>query len=265
MKFSKALSNGSHNLSLMHLLAFVIGFPLRKLKRVRNVLRIKSYMTLEERFTNIYKGNLWGSKESVSGSGSTAAMTIPIRTMLPVLFEEFQISSIFDAPCGDFNWMRMVDLEHISYVGGDIVEPMIRKITSKYASSNISFIKIDITKEQFPPSDLVINRDCLFHLSYEDILLTLENFLDSDSKYFLSTSHDNNQEFVNTDILSGNFRLIDLFIYPFNFPADYLFRIAEKGEGMLPPRKLYLWNKNQVVEAHANLEHSLRSLVVTLP
>ena len=42
--------------------------------------------------------------------------------------------------------------------------------------SNSKFIKIDITKESLPESDLMICRDCLIHLSFESIRLFFENF-----------------------------------------------------------------------------------------
>jgi hypothetical protein len=32
---------------------------------------------------------------------------------------------MLDAPCGDFNWMKEVDLSAVHYTGGDIVEPLV--------------------------------------------------------------------------------------------------------------------------------------------
>lgn len=59
--------------------------------------------TLEDRFTDIYYGNGWTADESVSGQGSTVENTFKLRRQLPELFDKFEIRSIFDAPCGDFN------------------------------------------------------------------------------------------------------------------------------------------------------------------
>ncbi len=119
---------------------------------------------------------------------------------------------------------------------------------------------LDITKDPFPKSDLVLNRDCLFHLSYSDILAVLNNFIASHSSYFLSTSHDNQVEFVNLDIRSGDFRPIDLFAFPFIFPRDVLFEIPEPGDGNIPARKLYLWDREQLLVAQSNLECNLSGL-----
>jgi hypothetical protein len=173
--------------------------------------------TLEDRFTLIYNKNAWGSGESLSGPGSTLAMTMSVRESLPRLFQEFGINSMFDAPCGDFNWMKLVNLQGIDYLGGDIVEPLIAELNKTYSSQSVSLIHFDLTSAPFPKADLVINRDCLFHFSYYDILRTLKNFLLSGSKYILSTSHDNEGTFSNSNIQSGGFRYLDLFSAPFFF------------------------------------------------
>jgi hypothetical protein len=201
----------------------------------------------------IYSRNAWGSKESVSGTGSSLAMTESIRVALPSLFHEFDVKSIFDAPCGDFNWMKLVDLQGVTYIGADIVKPLIKSLGENFSSETISFVEIDITQSTFPKSDLVLNRDCLFHLSYHDILLILMNFIESESKYFLSTSYEKMDNFKNVDIRSGGFRLIDLFASPFFFPKNFHYQIPEQGEGSLPPRKLYPWDREQVRVAHTNL------------
>ncbi len=223
----------------------------------RAISRVES---LQDRFTLIYRLNSWGSKESFSGVGSTLTFTESIRNLLPVLFKQYQIGSVFDAPCGDFNWMKLVDLRGIHYVGGDIVEPLITSLQENFSTSSITFKTFDITKDSFPKSDLVLNRDCLFHLSYSHILGVLQNFLNSSSSYFLSTSHDNNGKFANFDIASGDFRNIDLFISPFNFPKDVLFEIPEPGDRNIPSRKLYLWDREQVKIGHSNLERYLSGL-----
>ena len=257
MRIFGRLFIAKRNMSFLSLSLFIFSSPIRKLRREFDKRAIARVDSLRDRFTLIYSRNAWGSKESVSGSGSTFAMTTSIRSLLPIIFEKFEIKSILDAPCGDFNWMKLVDLNGISYLGGDIVEPLIADLNRNFASKFISFMQFDITTDSFPKSDLVLNRDCLFHLSYRDIQLTLSNFLKSDSKYLLSTSHENRGKFINADIRSGGFRLIDLFDSPFCFPTNFHFEIPEPGEGSLPPRNLYLWDRDQVTIAHKNLESFL--------
>ena len=45
--------------------------------------------SLEDRFTQIYRGNWWLSDESVSGPGSTLETTEDIRAFLPSLLKQF--------------------------------------------------------------------------------------------------------------------------------------------------------------------------------
>jgi hypothetical protein len=234
-----------------------LNHPYWKFRQIFKTQAIFKASSLSDRFTLIYNRNLWGSKESVSGSGSTFAMTESIRNLLPALFEEFQICSVLDAPCGDFNWMKLVNLNGLTYIGSDIVDSLISDLNNQYASEHISFITIDITRDTLPKSDLVLNRDCLFHLSYQDIKLFLRSFLNSDCRYLLTTSHDNLNEFTNSDIRSGDFRLIDLFKSPFYFPTNFHFEIPEPGQRSFPPRKLYLWDRESVRVAYLNLENFL--------
>ena len=78
-------------------------------------------MNLVETFTEIFDKNLWASPESVSGGGSEMQNTEAIRRELPYLIQKFGIKSILDIPCGDWNWMKSVDLCGASYIGADIV------------------------------------------------------------------------------------------------------------------------------------------------
>jgi hypothetical protein len=206
----------------------------------------------EERFTTIYKENIWGDTESISGPGSTMKFTSRLRLELPILIKKYNIKSVLDAPCGDFNWMRsaLQDL-NVDYTGGDIVKPLIKTLEQSYSSSKIKFVHLDITKDKLPPADLMIVRDCLFHLSNKDINSFLKNFSRSNIGFLLTTSHFNQANFINKDILTGDFRMIDLFSPPFSFPDDPLFRI----EDWSPPqarRELVLWSRNQILSLPLN-------------
>lgn len=211
--------------------------------------KIMPQLNLEDRFTQIYKINYWGSQESASGVGSTLDVTQNLRNELPLLFNQFEIRSIFDGPCGDFNWMQHVVIKaQLQYIGGDIVAPLVESNQSKYASDNVRFIKIDLTKDAIPTTDLMICRDCLFHLSFADIKLVLTNFVQSQTQFLLTTSYKNTGNWKNEDIITGHFRLIDLFSAPYQFSTSALYQI----EDWLPPdnpRSLYLWSREQVIQA----------------
>jgi len=203
----------------------------------------------EERFTRIYKTNTWRSEESASGPSSTLKYTETLRRELPKVFSDYSIKSLFDAPCGDFNWMRQFlnDFE-IAYIGGDIVKPLIRSLNSKYRNDRTAFIHIDLVKDHFPIADCMICRDCLFHLSFADTKSLLWNYIDSEISFLLTTTYINTGHLSNRDIETGQFRLIDLCSTPYNFPHDPLARI----EDWMPPdeeRQMCLWSRGQVSEA----------------
>jgi hypothetical protein len=205
---------------------------------------------IEDRFTRIYSSNYWGSKESVSGKGSTLNCTKNLRRHLPHLFSQFSIKRVFDAPCGDFNWMRVIVEEcDLDYIGADIVEPLVERNNARFKSSKARFIHLDITKDEFPKADLWICRDCLFHLSYDDIRRSLRQFAASEVSYILTTTYKNNAGFENRDIITGDMRLVDLFSKPFNLPTAVLFRIDDYlGRHR---REMCLWSRAQIIEGLA--------------
>jgi SAM-dependent methyltransferase len=205
--------------------------------------QIRRFKNLEELFTSYYSNNRWGDKESLSGPGSTIDYTENIRRKIPELINELSIQKILDAPCGDYNWFRKVPRnKNIYYVGGDIVEPMVRKNKELYKNDNTSFVKLDITKDRLPSADMWICRDCLLHFSYTDIFRTINNFLKSKIRYFLTSTNTGCSK--NTNIKTGESRLINLELPPFNFCAP-LYSIDDWIEGY-PIRKLFLWERHML-------------------
>jgi len=230
----------------------ILRYPYTCLQE-RQHRQMLGHATRSEIFSKIYRTNYWRSFESASGSGSTLAYTENLRKQLPVLFDKFAIRSIYDAPCGDFNWMREVIKYHpIAYHGSDIVAHLIDDLNRKYASANVAFSVADIVTDTFPPADLWLCRDCLFHLSINDIRQTLGHFIEANIPYLLTTTHKSSMWWQNIDIISGDHRLIDLFAPPFNFPTDVKYRIDDWIEGY-PPQEMCLWTRQQVKSAVAKM------------
>ena len=169
-----------------------------------------------ETFTIIYKRNHWNSKDSVSGSGSSLSETKIIIEEISSLIKKLKIKTVLDLPCGDFNWMKYVDLKNVDYVGADIVKELIASNSKKYQTNNIQFKTIDLISDQLSYYDLIINRDCLVHLSFEDISKCIQNIKKSKSKYLLTTTFIKRQ--LNEDIITGSWRTLNLQINPFKFP-----------------------------------------------
>lgn len=169
-------------------------------------------------FTEYYNNNSWSGKESLSGPGSDYEQTKYLIPELQVLLKDLNIKSILDVPCGDFNWMRRVDLDGIKYLGGDIVNKMINVNNRKYGSKNISFQLIDVVKDTLPKVDLIMVRDCFVHLPNKDILSAINNIIDSESKYLLTTNFMWRSPEANKDIKVGEWRRLNLEQEPFSFP-----------------------------------------------
>ena len=198
----------------------------------------------EDRFTKIYEWNFWAAKESVSGPGSSLDGTENIRRQLPVLFEKFSVKTVFDAPCGDFNWMTAVlKGRAIAYVGADIVKPLIEKNIALHRNVRTDFRHLDIRRDPFPPADLWICRDCLGHLPIDDIFQVLRRFAESTIPYMLVSSETKSIEPKNYDIPTGDFRPTDLFLSPFLLPEAVLFRFDDVQD-----TEMCLWSREQIVE-----------------
>jgi SAM-dependent methyltransferase len=167
-------------------------------------------------FAEIYRNNLWRSEESVSGTGSTLEFSAAIRERLPVILAELKAESLLDAGCGDFNWLKTVDLGHLQYFGIDVVEDLIRRNIELYGSAERIFTAADITRDRLPAADAVLCRHCLIHLSNGQIKLALLNLAATGAKYLLATTSPSVSR--NKDIWPGSFRPVNLTIAPFNLP-----------------------------------------------
>ena len=196
---------------------------------------------LQERFEYIYRENMWGSPESVSGIGSTLFVTAALRRELSELCEQFQVRTMIDAPCGDFAWMSVAALPVESYLGIDIVESLIAKNQKLYGRQGITFQVGDLTNTDLPQGDLLLCRDCLVHLSFDNIRRVLSNFIANNSKYLLTTTFPEND--LNVDIENGDWRMLNLQRPPFLFPSPTILINEECDEvdGAYRDKSLGLW------------------------
>ena len=167
-------------------------------------------------FSTMYARQLWGGSESSSGTGSGLAQTKQVKEQLPMLLKELNVRTILDAPCGDFHWMRTVELNVDHYIGADIVEEVVADNARKHAGSGRRFVVLDIISDPLPASDLILCRDCLVHLSLRDASMAIANFKKSQSKYLLMTTFVERNR--NPNIQTGQWRPLNLQKPPFNFP-----------------------------------------------
>jgi SAM-dependent methyltransferase len=190
-------------------------------------------------FQKLYRRNLLRNMESVSGSGSTLEQTGELRSQLPLLLNELGVRSVLDAPCGDFNWMRHVvaGIEH--YTGVDVVPDIIEANQRSYGCPTREFRVADICQDPLPCADLVLCRDCLVHLCFADIFRAIGNFRRSGSRYLLTTTFTGLPG--NADIVTGEWRPLNLLLPPFGFPVPERVLNERCSEGSWHDKCLALW------------------------
>jgi hypothetical protein len=145
------------------------------------------------------------------------AETEAIRGYLPALLKRLEVRSLLDIPCGDYHWMRTLDLDLDRYIGADIVPELVAGLQQRYASEHHEFRVLDATADELPRADCILSRHCLIHLSNRRALAALHNFQRSGARWLLTTSSVNVDR--NVDIETGSFRPVNLQRPPFNMPS----------------------------------------------
>ena len=207
------------------------------------VFRKKSHHDV---FTSKYRNKEWGRDGSVSGPGSETDVTEKMRIELEKLLISISIKSLLDAGCGDFNWMREINLNGINYTGIDVVEELIIDNVKKYSAENIRFIFSDIANDVLPESDIIICRDVLVHYPLKEIKHCINNFKNSGAKYLLATTFKNTK--LNEDIFIGGWRTLNMQIHPFNFPEPVyeLAEMLDKSGKHFPDKYLAMWKLEDI-------------------
>ena len=171
---------------------------------------------LRQAFERIYASGAWryGSEDaSASGLGSEIGAASDIARRLPGVLEDLECRVLLDVGCGDWTWMREVDLP-CDYVGIDVVPSVIAQNRS-HAREGVRFQTLDAVCEPLPQADVVLCREVLFHLGWEDGLRLLRNIKRS-ARWLLATS--DTQIWFNSDIRTGDFRNINLQLGPYRLP-----------------------------------------------
>lgn len=204
-------------------------------------------LELREKFSQVYEKNIFGGSVSRSGAGSDLLQTEIIRREIPRLLRQYGVKTLIDAPCGDWYWMREVDLEVERYIGLDIVPALIEANNKTYGRENVVFRCADLARDHLPEAaDMIFSRDCLVHLSFEDALNILKNFKASGAKYLLTTTFTDRME--NEDLGSGFWRPLNKQIAPFNFPPplELINEGCTEGDNKFRDKSLGLWKLEDI-------------------
>ncbi|MFN5901647.1 MAG: class I SAM-dependent methyltransferase [Novosphingobium sp.] len=184
--------------------------------KIREQLFLSRYGERKARFAAIYRNNMWKNAESASGFGSTLDATRQAREGLEQLIQQYDVQSILDAPCGDFNWMKELQFDG-HYTGGDIVADLIAANNARYASDKSRFQQIDLVADQLPSADLVLCRECLNHLSLAEAAAALNNLVTASRKVLVVTHYPALTANADQET-SFRYRPLNLTHAPFNLP-----------------------------------------------
>jgi len=185
-------------------------------------------------------------RESLSGPGSHTVNTLESVDFINNTIRNYEIKSILDLGCGDWNWFKNINLCSSLYLGWDACDIMINKNTELYGCSSVKFDVKDIVTEVYPKVDLIICRDVLFHMT-SDLSIKILNKIEKSCKYFITTNF--NESKVNRPHRKGwGYYDININIDPFFFGKYLLDETEEKKISKILSRKrfinLYSFNDN---------------------
>ena len=171
-------------------------------------------------------GKFDATVESQSGVGSSLQSTIMIRQKLPDLVRALGVHSFLDAPCGDFNWMKEVDLGVEKYIGLELDHENVVNNRRLYGRPGREFIAGDVVWSDLPKVDMIFCRDCLVHLPLKAGVMAIQNFKNSGAKYLVITTFPFLTDNVDCELF--DWRRLNLELPPFYMgPAERI--IDEQG------------------------------------
>lgn len=209
-------------------------------------------LDLAARFERIQQTNLWGAPTSVSGLGSEDRATTEIREALPGLLQRVGARSLLDAPCGDAGWIGSMQLE-IDYTGIDIVPSLIEANSARAARGELRgrFLVADITRGSLPACDVILCRDCLVHLSFQNIARAIARFRASGAQFLFVTTFAEWED--NRDCEDGDWRALNMTKAPFHWPAprELIDERCDEGGGGWRDKSIGLWRLDELPEGGA--------------
>jgi hypothetical protein len=207
-------------------------------------------LDLAARFERIERTNLWSAATSVSGLGSEDRATAAIREALPALLRQLGARSLLDAPCGDAGWIGRMKL-NIDYTGIDIVPSLIEANRERVARGELSgrFLVADITRDDLPRADVILCRDCLVHLSFQNIDRAVARFRANGAQFLLVTTFP--EWDINHDCEDGDWRALNMTGAPLNWPQprELIDERCEEGDGGWRDKSLGLWRLDELPDA----------------
>lgn len=194
-----------------------------------------------EAFRLAYRGNLWSGPESRSGPGSSLDQTALLRQQIPELCQRLGVATLLDLPCGDLHWMSQTRLSGVNYIGADLLPEVVARNTELHGTDGRRFMVLDLTSSPLPEADLLLCRDCLVHLSFDDSRRAFINIRKAPITWLLATTFP--AQAANVDIITGDWRPLNLQLPPMTLPppVEVLLEGCSEQNGLFADKSLGLW------------------------
>jgi len=186
-------------------------------------------------FSDIYKRGEWGIDESGKGNSGTGSDPENAKKYIDFLqsyLAENNIKSVVDLGCGDWRISGSVDWDGVQYLGIDVVAAVIQENMEHFAAPNISFLKADGSDTRLPSADLLICKDVLQHLPFQDIQEIIAQFGKFRHCIIVNDVNPSTLTCENVDIPRGHYRSLDLTQPPFSVLGEKVltYSSGENGE-----------------------------------
>jgi len=198
----------------------------------------------------VFRGATWGGDESISGPGSSLKATGRLRAALPTAFDQLAIRCLVDAPCGDMNWMRTVDYDFDRFIGVDLLETLITRLsTDPDFPPQYHFQIGNIVTDVLPTADALFCRDGLVHLPFAAIHESIQRWGQAGFQYVFVTTFPKQR--VNMDVPLGGWRMLNMQLAPFYWPMPLM--VLEDNDELEPPyesKSIGVWRLSDILSSY---------------
>lgn len=178
-------------------------------------------------FNHIYTHNTWGNSQTgkpYSGGGSDLHNTQIYRDFISnVVKSDPSIKKVLDLGCGDFRVGSNINWQQVEKVyAWDISEVVIKSNVETYKSNPL--FEFSTIQEEYPLVDMVLIRQVLQHLSFQDIENIITKVFKTKARYiYITDDQPHLYTYTNVDKATApSIRNSGLYLetYPFNLQVQ---------------------------------------------
>jgi hypothetical protein len=157
-----------------------------------------SQLTISDAFDEVYRVGMWRQGTAHSGQGSEGLLADRYAEFVIDYALRNGIRKVVDAGCGDFSIGSRLAPNFDEYLAFDVSPRIIAINKDRYAglcaSGRVTFRFMDMTSTTFPPTELILIRQVLQHLTNGQIQKIQKNIEASIWRRVLITEHVSNPE-----------------------------------------------------------------------